>query len=186
MEDVMRMKRTQASRSGRAVLIIGMASVVLTVGGDGQALDEPFALLDTDCHALKLKAASGVPDGAVHTYDFEGTCNLVNVYPSGPSVVRRFPARAHVTWDVSKRELVEHFATLGTFEWDHRTRGGEVESIYRCNEDPIVVKKGVACTGVAHKNQTAIEPLSNPFKKLFRPITRGKTTLSEATALSRR
>jgi hypothetical protein len=122
----------------------------------------------------------------VHTYGFEGTCNLVSVYPGGPSVQRTFPARAHVTWNASTRELVESFATIGTFDFDKRTRGGTLRSSYRCNQDPIVVTKGVACTGVAHENETAIEPLSNPFLKLYRPITRGKTTLAEATALSRR
>src|SRR5258705_12136597 len=39
---------------------------------------------DTDCHALKLKAATGAPAGAVRTYDFEGTCNVGFVLDAGP------------------------------------------------------------------------------------------------------
>lgn len=186
VEGAMRIERTRMWLGGRVIAIFGMAGIVLAAGTSGQAVAGDFGRLDTDCHGLKLKQASGLPSGLVHTYRFEGTCNLVSVHPSGPSVQRAFPARAQVTWNHSKRELVESFATLGTFEFGKRTRGGTLRSVYRCNEDPIVVTKGVACTGVAHKNETAIEPLSNPFLKLYRPITRGKTTLAEATAASRR
>jgi hypothetical protein len=119
-----------------------------------------------------------------------GTCNLILLLKSGPEVERRFPVKAHVVWNAETKELIEDFATIGTFEYRQfpasplQTLGGNVHSVYACNDDPIVVSRGVACTGVSHENTTGIGELSRPYKKLYRPITRGKTTLAEASALS--
>jgi hypothetical protein len=165
--------------------MLGMAAAVLAGVGGGQAMaTDDF---DTDCHALKLKRADAFRSGFKNfrKYEFEGTCNLVLRKKNGPSVIRTFPVGAKVLWDIGGQYLIEDFWTLGTFKGPYTwTLGGKVHSEYRCNEDPIVVTKGVACTGVVHQNDSGIEPLSNPFKKLYRPITRGKTTLAEATALS--
>ncbi|HEV8374739.1 MAG TPA: hypothetical protein VGR38_00735 [Candidatus Polarisedimenticolia bacterium] len=147
------------------------------------------AYWDTDCHALKLKAATGAPAGAVRTYDFEGTCNVVFVLDTGPKVEGVFPAKAHAAWDEGRKQLSETFTILGTFRHPDTFRGfpmvsGDVQSVYACNEDPIIVQKGVACNGVSHVNNTGLKELSKPYKHLNRPITRGKTTLAEAAALS--
>jgi hypothetical protein len=189
LEDEMQMERSvrwltpQMAMTAVAVFM-AMASAV------GPAWAGDVIESDTDCHALKLKAATGLGSGAVRTYDFEGTCNLIELRKSGPKVERRFPAKAHVTWNAQKKELVEDFSTIGTFQYREFpayplvTLGGNVHSVYACNDDPIVVTHGVACNGVSHENHTGIPMLSNPYKKLYRPITRGKTTLAEATVLS--
>jgi hypothetical protein len=193
MEDVMWNRRAGMRGAGRTTALFGAAAIVLLAAGAHGNAYASTAWWDTDCHALKLKAATGVPRGPVHTYDFEGTCNLIWVKPTGPSVFHRFPAQAHVIWNTHSREVVEDFAMIGTFRWPAGNLppgnppktmiGGSVHSVYLCNDDPIVVHD-VACSGVSHQNDTGITALSNPFQSQIRPITRGKTTLAEATKLS--
>ena len=134
----------------------------------------------TNCTGLKLQEASGVPKNSRHTYLFNGTCDLLMV-GDNTHLVHRFPAEAVVRWDKKTKELREDFRILGGFSWDGKTIGGRVNSRFICNDDPLVTS--AACNGVGHTNETGLEALSGAYQE-FRPITKGKTTLAEATAKS--
>jgi hypothetical protein len=49
-------------------------------------------ILDSDCHALKLKAAQGVSQSQIHTYEFSGTCNINALLENGPKVEKTVPS----------------------------------------------------------------------------------------------
>jgi hypothetical protein len=135
---------------------------------------EEFSSEGPNCYALKLKAATGVVS-LKHTYHFVGTCYDGN---------RSFPAEAHVTWDRSGYALVEDFQIIGTYvNSAGKAYSGHVQGWFQCNDDPTVVPSA-ACNPVGHINQTGAKFLSKPCTEGRRPITKGKTTLAEATTLS--
>jgi hypothetical protein len=142
-----------------------------------------FTHLDTDCRGLKLQQASGVPKYLEHRYTFRGSCKL-QLHGVGGTVttVNTFPAEAHVTWIAKDRSLVEQFTTLGAFKYQGTVMGGQVYNAFTCDDDPIINPQA-ACSGVEHWNHSAIDALSFPYQQ-FRPITKGKTTLAQATTLS--
>ena len=134
---------------------------------------EAFSSQGPNCYSLKLKEATGVVS-VKHTYHFVGTCNDGN---------RSFPAEAYVWWDRSNYTLNEDFRIIGTYvNQAGKAYSGHVQSWFRCNDDPLVVQS-VACNPVGHNNQTGAKFLSKPYAER-RPITKGKTTLAEANALS--
>jgi hypothetical protein len=153
--------------------------------------------LDSDCHALKLKGATGVPQDKIHTYDFSGTCNINVVKSSGPVVLKTVPAVASATWNGSKHEFTETFHVLAnvhvagsisegntTYNAAADVTAGEVISSFRCDDDPLLSSKA-ACLVASHSNLSGFSPFSNPAKKQSRPLLKGKTTLAEASALSK-
>jgi hypothetical protein len=136
-------------------------------GGDA------FSSQGPNCYSLKLKEATGVVS-LKHTYHFVGTCNDGS---------RSFPAEAYVWWDRGSYALNEDFQIIGTYvNQAGKAYSGHVRSWFRCNDDPTVVP-GAACNPVGHINQTGAKFLSKPYGER-RPITKGKTTLTEAKALS--
>jgi hypothetical protein len=153
------------------ILVLMVAAFIPRAG-----MTQAFSLEGANCKGLKLKEASGVPDGAVHTYKFVGTC--------WDGTSKNFPAEASVTWDGKARRLTENFTIIGTFiNGAGKSYSGTVSSVMRCNDDPLITK-GV-CNPESHNNETGAVFLSNPYKEGPRPITQGKTTLAEATALSK-
>jgi hypothetical protein len=135
---------------------------------------DEFKAEGANCSGLKLKGASGVV-GMRHTYYFVGTC-----YDGQ----RQFPAEAKVAWDRKAYSLSEDFQILGTFiNSAGKSYAGHVRSVFKCNDDPTVIPQA-ACNGVGHTNETGAKFLSRPYVELRRPITKGKTTLAEAKALS--
>ena len=74
----------------------------LALGGD-----QGMKYMDSDCHALKLKTATGVPQNEIHTYEFLGTCNINSLQETGPKVEKTVPAIGSAVWDSSKLELKE-------------------------------------------------------------------------------
>jgi hypothetical protein len=164
---------------------------VIGLGASGPVLAGYF---DSDCHALKLKDASGVPQAKKRSYSFTGTCNLNYVESSGPLVLQTVPAVAHGEWDAYKFEFKESFSLLvgvslpGVQDgnthingWDVST--GVVESVFKCNDDPLVTN--ASCGTILHKNESGFDPFSNPALKQHRPLLKGKTKLAEATELSK-
>jgi len=153
--------------------------------------------LDSDCHALRLKGATGVPQDKIHTYNFSGTCNINVVKSTGPTVYKTVPAVANATWDGSKLEFTESFHVLAnvhvagstsegktTYNAVADITPGEVISTFKCNDDPLLSSKA-ACITTSHSNQSGFSGFSNPAKKQGRPLLKGKTTLAEASALSK-
>lgn len=171
--------------------------LVLPVAGTLLAVSSPLQAypLNSDCHALKLVAASGIPGIGVRQYSFSGTCNIITELPSGPTVHKTVPAEASATWDPSKKELSETFRVLADFsgvakpKYDNVTYITEwsikalpVSSRFACNDDPLVTN--ASCGTLSHENLSGFEPFSNPAVKLLRPLLKGKTSLAEATKVA--
>jgi hypothetical protein len=157
--------------------LVGMLPIV------GHAISYDY---DADCRGLKLVAATGVPLQSQHTYQFNGSCLLTRVehdHSKGPDV-EQVPARASATWDSKAQELVESFQLLApiTF-WTYQITDQPVSSRFRCDADPLVTTKA-ACIKLNHQNLSGYHPFSWPAQK-NRPILRGKTTLAQATELSK-
>jgi hypothetical protein len=147
------------------------------------AHSEKFTVLgyDSNCSGLKLKGASGIPGTRLHQYKFVGTCNITN---NRPEVERTVPAVAEARWDGTKLEFQESFKLLGDVNYSGGTiTSGSVATIFKCNDDPLI--SNAACVVVHHKNSSGFPPFSNPAVQQHRPLLRGKTTLAEATALSK-
>ena len=156
----------------RWFMIVLIAAAFVPRAGMAQA----FSLEGANCKGLKLKEASGVPDGVVHNYKFIGTC--------WDGTSKNFPAEASVTWDGKSRRLTENFAIIGTFvNSAGKSYSGKVSSVMRCNDDHMITN-GV-CNAESHNNETGAAFLSNPYKQGPRPITQGKTTLAEAASMSK-
>lgn len=164
--------------------ILGLTVAALAVLLSPAAMAFQF---DSDCHALKLKTASGVPGGKLRQYEFNGTCNIIRSMSSGPEVLRTIPAEASATWDAQKKELRETFRVLAPFSgkvmnevW--KVQPQPVTSTFACNDDPLVTN--ASCGVLNHDNQSGYVPFSNPAKLQSRPLLKGKTTLAEASKLS--
>ncbi len=166
----------------------------------------PAAQMNSDCHALKLVAATGVPHGSVRTYEFGGSCNIIVNLSTGPRVERIVPAEATATWDATKKELSESFRVLSEFSGGARVHAESgnpltgqlwtgkgktipwvvhpkpVTSRFACSDDPLVT--GAACGLLEHSNASGFDAFSNPAKQQSRPLLKGKTTLAEATQKS--
>jgi hypothetical protein len=150
--------------------------------------------VDSDCHALKLKAASGVSQDAIHTYEFNGTCNINALPETGPIVLQTVLANASGRWDGGKQEFTESFHLLGPVHLEGWVENGsaykvditpgEVSSTFKCADDPLLFAN-VVCMTTFHENLSGFAPFSNPAKKQNRPLLKGKTTLAEATAMSK-
>jgi hypothetical protein len=151
--------------------------------------------LDSDCHALKLVAASGIPGGTVRNYTFSGTCNVITGRASGPFVEKTVPVEASATWDPAMKELSETFRVLAEFDGLGKFHIGNkvytrpwhikplpVTSRFACNDDPLVTN--AACSVLAHETLSEFAPFSNPAKRQSRPLLKGKTNLAEATKLA--
>jgi hypothetical protein len=123
---------------------------------------------DTDCRGLKLSAVSGFPDGAVHIYNFEGTCRVFEIGVShsfgDPTMVQR--TRAEIRWVAATGEVHEWVTTEGKYH-------GLIEMFLRCPRDPVV--NTGACTQISYHNSTGWPGFDGAWHQR-RPITRGKTT----------
>jgi hypothetical protein len=161
------------------MLSLALAAAVLSVPAAARA---QFGYADTDCSGLKLQRASGVPKSERHWYSFSGSCKLQYHQEDEVTDVHTFPAEATVTWLAKDKSLVEQFTTLGGFEYQGKVVGGQVYNAFVCDDDPMINPQA-ACSGVEHWNHTAMDGLSSPYQH-FRPITKGRTTLAEATKLS--
>ena len=127
--------------------------------------------LNSDCHALKLVSASGVPGGAMRSYTFSGTCNVITNRASGPFVEKTVPAEASATWDPAKKELSETFRVLAEFSGQAKFYIGSTTYNRLWNM-------------LKNDHPSGVAPFSNPAKQQSRPLLKGKTTLAEATKLS--
>jgi hypothetical protein len=143
---------------------------------------------DVDCGGLALVSASGVPSGPIRGYKFHGTCKILEVYSTtkklvgytydqsaDASVLGTVWADLAATWD----------SKTGWFKEDMKTTQGpypgQISMELRCAGDPVLT--GVTCSGVNYSNSTGWDGFDGAYA-IPRPISRGKTTLAQATALS--
>lgn len=142
---------------------------------------------DCDCAGLKLVAASGVPNGDGHSYKFQGVCKLLNVTHSSSdtlgittstdtrsTTVATVWVVAGAKWSAKTGQFLEQLKVQGQYP-------GEIQMSLKCAKDPVITN--VACFPVAYTNTTGWDGFDRPYS-VPRPITRGKTTLAEATAFS--
>jgi len=142
---------------------------------------------DADCRGLKLVAASGVPAGDAHSYKFQGVCKLLEVSNSSNQVfgvttstdsstktVGSVWVVAGAKWSAKTGEFAEKLQVQGQYP-------GEIKMSLKCAADPVITNG--ACFPVAYSNTTGWDGFDHPYM-VPRPITRGKTTVAEATAFS--
>jgi hypothetical protein len=155
--------------------------------------------LDASCsRGVKLSRASGVPDSAVHSYVFEGSCSLLSVLTTGPYVNARPPLSATARWDNRTHIYTEHLHFLTKAKIKMNAGDGWTgmvqvttdpeEATFTCSADPII-HKDAYCSLVKQHNGTgwgkqydgfAWRPAHN------QPLLLGAATLSRARALSKR
>jgi hypothetical protein len=155
---------------------------------------------DVDCHALKLKSATGVPKSKTRSYQFSGSCNINFVYSTGPSVKLILPAVANATWNGSTLDYHEAFHVTQGGHLGEETQGkgpmdilgsttvnggdistGPVTSNFKCKDDPLVTKS--SCVTINHTNLSGWASFSNRANS-NRAFLQGNTTLAEAAVLS--
>src|SRR5262245_10842962 len=183
-------------------LHILLLAIGLAAGGTARAA--PY--MDSDCHALKLQDASGVPQSSKRHYWFSGTCNINAVLDTGPKVLRTVPAVAEGSWDGASKTCSETFHLLGSVYIDIYAAStgssifgsssvnlggftistGVVSSTFKCNEDPLVSSAACVLVQGTHSNLSGFDAFSNPAERQHRPMLKGKTTLAEATAVSKK
>jgi hypothetical protein len=133
-----------------------------------------LAQKDSDCRGLKLKTASGFSSGTIHSYEFQGTCRLFEGSGDRSFLHGTQWTRATASWDANTGSFQETVVTEGQY-------AGTIVMSLKCTQDPVVTK--VACARVSYHNPTGWSGFDGAWKQ-YRPITRGKTTLFEARALS--
>jgi hypothetical protein len=168
-------------------VIVG-AWIVLAPEASAQILSSTTKNLnDVDCGGLKLVAASGVPGGQTRGYKLHGTCKILRLHATTSDV-------AGFSYDKTTNSTV--LATVWAdlvASWDSKTASfketmktqdqyaGQVSMELRCADDPVLT--GVTCKGVTYANTTGWDGFDHAYA-VPRPISRGKTTLAEATTLS--
>ena len=138
-----------------------------------------------DCYGLKLMAAAGVPGGVVHKYKFKGTCKkYISHREDGKEKSRSEEvtlwAEAKAEWD-GQANTLEEGVSLKNPQGPY---SGKVETIFKCTKDPIIYS--TSCVVFAHNNTTNWEPFSYGPWNEKRPVVKGKTTLLEAIAFSKK
>lgn len=169
---------------------LGVLNQVLAIGAVLALIVAPVARATTvnraeaDCSGLELKAASGVPDGAVRQYAFKGICkSFINHIKDGESSsktpVATYWTEAKAEWDEQKSTITERVSLKNP----QTSESWDVVTIMKCTKDPIIHKP--SCLLVKHQNETKWDGFSNAALEQKRPILSGKTTLAAATALSK-
>jgi hypothetical protein len=150
-----------------------------------------------DCNKLKLKKATGVPDGSKHHYEFSGTCDLNLETESGPYFLKRIPAYAQADWNAATHTLQEAFAAMAPVNFTHSHKDGntsyndvavhittgKVQSTFKCTDDPVITE--ATCGLTAHTNKSNFKNFSFEPEQKSQPIVNRRATLAEATALSK-
>lgn len=139
---------------------------------------------EADCSGLELKAASGVPDGAVRQYAFKGICksfihHIKNGESSSKTPHMTYWAEAKAEWNEQKSTITERVSLMNP----QTSESWDVVTVMKCTKDPIIHKP--SCLLVKHQNETKWEGFSNAALEQKRPILSGKTTLAAATAVSK-
>ncbi len=180
--------RSIACGASLVLAFVGRLPCAAAAGRAPEPAPTPPAGADCDCGGLKLETASGVPLAARHEYRFKGTCALLpEAAPPGSAAGTRTDADRRFEPAASVSVVAEAVwdQALGTFEERLTVKGayaGVVTMVLKCPSDPLLAE--VACTPVSFANTTGWAGFDQPYA-VPRPITRGRTTLEEASAFSR-
>jgi hypothetical protein len=143
---------------------------------------------NVDCRGLKLVSASGIPAGPTREYKLHGLCNIQEVYSKTGSfagfeydqddpeakTLATVWTDVVATWNSQTGDFTEAAKTQAPY-------AGLVSMVLRCAGDPVLT--GVTCKGLGYSNTTGWDGFDRAYA-IPRPISRGKTSLAEATALS--
>ncbi len=158
-----------------------------------------FLYLDVACGGgLKLSHASGVPDGAVHSYVFGGSCSLRGMYQKGPYVDGHPPLVATAHWDGTTHTYSENLHLLTADKIIDGGHGGEFVgeiavstnpevASFKCDEDPVI-NRGAHCSLISQHNGTGWGNQLYGFAmsaRSGRPLLLGVATASQAATLSK-
>ena len=170
-----------------ASLLLVMACVPAGEVAANPVSGEAPNVTKVDCSGLKLQDANGVPGEPSHQYAFKGTCSMTVA-----------PVKDGKKGSISMPEVVTLWAE-GKAEWNGQANtleesvslknpqgpcSGTVATVLKCTKDPMIHK--TSCVVFQHKNTTNCERFSDAALAQKRPILQGKTTLAEATALSKK
>ena len=163
------------------VLACGPANEAAAIGFSS----DTAAVQGSDCYGLKLQGAKGVPDEPSHQYAFKGTCkkfvsHIKDGKEESKSDVVTLWAEAKAEWN-GQANTLEESVSLKNPQGPY---SGTVMTILKCTKDPIIYK--ASCVVLKHSNTTKWGPFSNAALEQKRPILQGKTTLKEATKLSKK
>jgi hypothetical protein len=139
----------------------------------------------SDCYGLTLQGAKGVPDEPSHQYEFKGVCRKYVAHIKDGKEESRSDevtlwAEAKAEWN-GQANTLEESVSLKNPQGPY---SGKVMTILKCTKDPIIYK--TRCVVFDHSNTTKWEPFSHAALVQKRPILQGKTTLKEATNLSKK
>lgn len=176
----MRIAHCTASTLGAGLLLVSAAHAQVFSSSS-------YPYQDADCSGLKLTAAKGVPSGSVHKYAFHGPCKLLRskvttdkvagiaTGSSTSSVVEATVwVEAEAAWDKQSGLLSEEVKVEGAY-------AGTLSMLLKCAGDPVIYH--VTCYQDAYDNETGWQGWDRAWLKA-RPITYGKTTPAQATAMS--
>lgn len=163
------------------VMACGLAKDAAAIGFSS----ESSSVNRVDCTGLKLQGAEGVPDEPSHKYAFKGICKKYLAHIKDGKEKSRsgevtFWAEAKAEWNGQANTLEESISLKNP----QGPYSGNVMTILKCTKDPIIYQ--ASCVVIKHSNSTNWEPFSNAALQQKRPILHGKTTLKEATELSKK
>lgn len=157
------MKR-QVSEIGIGLLLtLTLAGSVEAVGLQAWGPSQP---IDVSCDwtpETKVKLTKAKIVGQDHAYEFEGSCY-------SDSIQNLIPVKVQAVWKGASKQALEQVTVSGQ-------GGGHIGTTTTCGDDPWITQ--ASCSGGGHSNTTGHNFLSWSI-----PLTRGLTTLAEATAMS--
>jgi hypothetical protein len=157
------MKR-QVSEIGIGLLLTltlagSVEAMGLYVGGPSQ----PIGVSCDWTPETKVKLTKAKIVGQDHAYEFEGSCY-------SDSIQNLIPVKVQAVWKGASKQALEQVIVSAQ-------GGGHIGTTTTCGDDPWITQ--ASCSVSSHSNTTGYNFLSWSI-----PLTRGLTTLAEATAMS--
>lgn len=136
-----------------------------------------------DTSGLKLVDASGVPDGATHSYKFQGGILFYPTTKSGEFVspYENLWAYGGASWSQGTKDAKEKFKFSGSL-------AGELTTHFKCQNDPWLTSNAGCVFITSQYSGTSGKLYDWPLilKTRGRPLSTGSVTLAAATELSKK
>lgn len=142
---------------------------------------QEFTSTRTDCSGLQLYAAAGVPAGAQHKYRLRGICREIGMN-DGASLGTRWEAWVEIEalYDVPSATFSEQVSVKMSGQFDGPP-SGKISISLKCPADPMITTG--KCTVMQSQAGTTWPDFVGAWKNGL-PLTKGKVSLAQATALS--
>jgi hypothetical protein len=138
---------------------------------------------EVDTGGLKLVDASGVPDGAIHSYMFQGSIVFYPTAKSGEFVspYENFWGDGKGSWNQGSKEAEERFKFSGSL-------AGKLLVLFKCQKDPwLTTNAGCVFISTQYSGTSGkVYDWNLILKTRGRPLSTGAVTLAAATELSKK